>query len=340
MKILPNKAFLLISLSLTVVCSGFAGTANNPASTPELPPLQAETTGNPMTDEIRWLKKFDKAIRKRMREMRSGAARSAMVAADEMSIIDAEKSWWKKIQRGFFFYVFPGPLLGGNYILLTKEKAPVLYKSLVKICERFEIEIPPVYLSCDTRLFNVCGSTINPDMGVIILGERLMELLNEQELEGIIAHELAHIEQKHLVKKGGLNFLVYFLTAIVAAATDTPDAGDVISAEISSHYEMTADTVGARKLGSVDGLIGAMNVFLEQREMYKKDHVLLEKQIEEHLDGKHRIVAAWMRGWSGIAHFFTRINHWFAKHSSKRTQPTEEDRIGNLVVLRTTMDAN
>ena len=76
---------------------------------------------------------------------------------------------------------------------LPRHRAPALYRRLDRLCEQMSVTQPPLLL---TNLDSPNALSVGgPRRGVIIVDRRLLGLLTTEELEGILAHELAHMEQ-------------------------------------------------------------------------------------------------------------------------------------------------
>jgi len=75
---------------------------------------------------------------------------------------------------------------------LPEHRAPGLYRRLRALTDRMGIE-PPRLLLADLGAPNAL-SVGGPKRGAVVLDRRLLTLLNPDELEAIVAHELAHME--------------------------------------------------------------------------------------------------------------------------------------------------
>ncbi|MFT4946137.1 MAG: heat shock protein HtpX [Natronomonas sp.] len=76
---------------------------------------------------------------------------------------------------------------------LPRQRAPTVYRRLDQLCEQMSVTQPPLLLA-DLDSPNAL-SVGGPRRGAIIVDRRLLDLLTVEELEGILAHELAHMEQ-------------------------------------------------------------------------------------------------------------------------------------------------
>lgn len=76
---------------------------------------------------------------------------------------------------------------------LSEHRAPSVHRRVDRLSERMEVT-PPRILVADLGAPNAL-SVGGPKRGAVILDRRLADLLTLEELEAIIAHELAHIER-------------------------------------------------------------------------------------------------------------------------------------------------
>jgi heat shock protein HtpX len=76
---------------------------------------------------------------------------------------------------------------------LPQHRAPTVYRHLDMLCEQMSVTRPAVLLSNleSPNALSIGG----PRRGAIVIDRRLLDLLTIEELDGILAHELAHMEQ-------------------------------------------------------------------------------------------------------------------------------------------------
>lgn len=83
-------------------------------------------------------------------------------------------------------------LVGLDANELPRARAPWLYASLERLCERMELDVPTVYVaSLEAPNALALGGFRS---GALVLDPSLFRLLDAEELEAIVAHELAHLE--------------------------------------------------------------------------------------------------------------------------------------------------
>lgn len=80
-----------------------------------------------------------------------------------------------------------------NATELPRQRAPAVYQRLQGLCAQMSVDQPPLLVT-DLDSPNAL-SVGGPRRGAIVLDRELLSLLTLDELEGILAHELAHMEQ-------------------------------------------------------------------------------------------------------------------------------------------------
>ena len=92
---------------------------------------------------------------------------------------------------------------------LSPSEAPRLHRMVEELSANARIPKPRVFLMNDMQP-NAFATGRNPEHGVVAVTVGIMNLLDERELRGVIAHELAHIKNRDI--------LVSSIAATVAAA--------------------------------------------------------------------------------------------------------------------------
>jgi heat shock protein HtpX len=78
---------------------------------------------------------------------------------------------------------------------VTREDYPHLYHTVEGLAIAAGIPPPKAYVIDDSAL-NAFATGFKPDKSAIVVTTGLMQKLNRQELEGVVAHEMAHIKNK------------------------------------------------------------------------------------------------------------------------------------------------
>lgn len=75
---------------------------------------------------------------------------------------------------------------------LPRERAPGVYRRIERLAARADVEVPRLLVA--NVEFPNAFALGSPDEGFVVVDYRLFRLLDDAELETIIAHELAHLE--------------------------------------------------------------------------------------------------------------------------------------------------
>jgi len=165
---------------------------------------------------------------------------------------------------------------------LSRRDAADLYTMTGRLAARAGIPTPRLYRVPDPQP-NAFATGRTPEHGVVAVNQGLLDLLSREEVEGVIAHELAHIANRDTLTMtvaaslaGAVMTLVNLaqwasiftpssdrdhgpgLLGVLVAAFVAPIAASLIQLAISRAREFEADASAARYVGSPRGLIGAL----------------------------------------------------------------------------------
>ena len=154
-----------------------------------------------------------------------------------------------------------------------------LYQITQRLVQRASLPMPKVYVIPDPSP-NAFATGRNPSHAAVAATEGILRTLSEHELEGVIAHELAHIQNRDILtssiaatlaaaimmvarmamffgggrdERGGSNPIALLGMMILA-----PLAAMLIQAAISRSREFGADATGATIAGTPYGLADAL----------------------------------------------------------------------------------
>lgn len=164
---------------------------------------------------------------------------------------------------------------------VTEKDAPKLHRVVNNLCQLSQLPTPRVYI-IPGETPNAFATGRNPNHAAVAVTEGILQLLSEDELEGVLAHELAHIQNRDILigtiaaviagaitmmadmarwaaifgrrdDDEGQNPLVFMVMLIVA-----PLAAMLIQMAISRSREYLADASGARMCGKPLSLANAL----------------------------------------------------------------------------------
>ena len=124
---------------------------------------------------------------------------------------------------------------------VDRRQAPRLVGLVETLATRAGLPMPRVYV-IDTDQPNAFATGRNPENAAVAVTTGLMHRLDDQELAGVLAHELAHVRNR--------DTLIMTITATVAAM--------LVQMAISRTREYAADRAGAEICGHPMWLAGAL----------------------------------------------------------------------------------
>jgi heat shock protein HtpX len=167
---------------------------------------------------------------------------------------------------------------------IEEAAAPRLYAIVHRLATRAGIPMPRVYL-IPSETPNAFATGRNPEHAAVAVTEGIMRILDEEELEGVLAHELSHVKNRDVListvaatlagaitylahmaqytamfggrrdddEEGGSNPIAAILLAILA-----PIAALLVQMAVSRAREFQADATGAQVAGKSWGLAKAL----------------------------------------------------------------------------------
>ncbi|MDV3104829.1 zinc metalloprotease HtpX [Thermococcus waiotapuensis] len=171
-----------------------------------------------------------------------------------------------------------------NARVVDEYEAPELYAIVRKLTERAGLPMPKVAI-IPTDTPNAFATGRNPKHAVVAVTTGLLRILNRDELEGVIGHELTHIKNRDILigtvaaaMAGAIMQLAYWarwiaifggfsrdrdnrdgeVIAAILVAILAPIAAMLIQAAISRSREFLADEGGAKISGKPQALASAL----------------------------------------------------------------------------------
>jgi len=161
---------------------------------------------------------------------------------------------------------------------VDERTAPDLYTMIRRLSENAGLPMPKVYI-CPQDAPNAFATGRNPKNAAVAVTQGALRLLSYDELEGVMAHELAHVKNRDTLIStvaatiaGAISFLAHMAffyggsnrgeggnpLAGLLMMILAPIAAAMIQMAISRSREFVADHDGAVIAGSPHGLAGAL----------------------------------------------------------------------------------
>jgi heat shock protein HtpX len=186
----------------------------------------------------------------------------------------------------FFSYWYSDKIVLSMYRAqeITPQEVPEIYEMVRSLTQRAGLPMPRIYIiPQDTP--NAFATGRNPEHAVIAVTKGLLDLMDKREVQGVLAHELAHVKNRDILigsiaatlagavmvlatmarwsalfaggrgddEEGGLGIVGLIAMSIIA-----PLAAMLIQMAISRSREYLADDTGATFAGNSEGLARAL----------------------------------------------------------------------------------
>jgi len=168
---------------------------------------------------------------------------------------------------------------------VSREQVPRLYEVMERLAGKARLPMPKLYVIPEEAP-NAFATGRNPRHASVAVTQGLLELMNDEELEGVIAHELSHVRNYDILTSsiaatiaGAITYLASMgrwamlfggfgrdreddregggLTALLMIFL-APFAALLLQLFLSRTREYSADQIGARMVGQPYGLISAL----------------------------------------------------------------------------------
>jgi heat shock protein HtpX len=168
---------------------------------------------------------------------------------------------------------------------VTREQLPRLYAVMERLAAKASLPVPKLYVIPEEAP-NAFATGRNPRHASVAVTQGLLEIMNDDELEGVIAHELSHVRNYDILTTsiaatiaGAITYLAHMAQwgmlfggyagdreddreggafAVIAMMILAPFAALMLQLFLSRTREYSADETGARMVGQPYGLISAL----------------------------------------------------------------------------------
>jgi heat shock protein HtpX len=178
-----------------------------------------------------------------------------------------------------YFYSDKIALASSGAQPVTREQLPRLYAVMERLAAKANLPVPKLYVIPQDAP-NAFATGRNPQHASVAVTRGLFELMTDDELEGVIAHELSHVRNYDILTSSiaatiaaAVTYLAHFGMFFGGSRDDrdrgggfgallmiilAPLAALLLQLGLSRGREYAADETGARMVGQPYGLISAL----------------------------------------------------------------------------------
>ena len=191
------------------------------------------------------------------------------------------------VVMNFFSYWFSHKIVLAMYHAKPVEEsdAPRLYSMVTRLAQQAGLPTPKIYIIPSSSP-NAFATGRNPEHAVVAFTQGILDLLSEDELEGVTSHELAHVKNRDILTQsiaatiaGAISMLAHMaqwgaifggmgrgndregggnIIGLLAMAIVAPIAAMFVQMAISRSREYAADSTGAKISGKPLSLASAL----------------------------------------------------------------------------------
>ncbi|MCL2148004.1 MAG: M48 family metalloprotease [Methanomassiliicoccaceae archaeon] len=179
-----------------------------------------------------------------------------------------------------YFFSKKGALRANRARIVTEAEEPRLYGIVRSVAAKAGVPVPEVGVS-DLPMPNAFATGRNPKNAAVVATRGLLDMLPDDELEGVIAHEMAHVKNRDILvmsvastmaavlsylsryaiymvmlsgnNKNAANYAIAF-----ALSATVPIAAIIVQLGVSRSREYLADETGAKITGNPRALARAL----------------------------------------------------------------------------------
>ncbi len=181
------------------------------------------------------------------------------------------------INAGSYFFSDKLALAASKAKPIDEAEAPRLYQMVRELTTRADLPMPRLYMIPSDQP-NAFATGRNPKHSAVAVTRGITKLLSEDELRGVLAHELTHVRNHDILIQSvasaigtAITYVAYMLmwvgdddngplglAAALAMVILAPIAASIIQLAISRQREYAADAGGAELCGNPESLASAL----------------------------------------------------------------------------------
>jgi heat shock protein HtpX len=98
--------------------------------------------------------------------------------------------------------------------VIADDEYPELHRTVEKLCKEADLPIPKIAIM-QSPVPNAFATGRNPNHAVVACTDSIMRLLNKEELEAVLAHELSHVKNRDILTMTMASFIAMIASMIM-----------------------------------------------------------------------------------------------------------------------------
>lgn len=115
--------------------------------------------------------------------------RTGMIIGFVIALVTVGMSYWKSDQLA---------LRSAGAVEVTEEQMPPYFQVVRDLSQRMDIPMPRLYVSPEMQP-NAFATGRNPDNAAVCVTQGILQVLDWEELRGVLAHELGHVKNRDIL---------------------------------------------------------------------------------------------------------------------------------------------
>jgi heat shock protein HtpX len=186
---------------------------------------------------------------------------------------------------GSYFFSDKIAIASSGAVPISRDENPRIYQIVERLAAKANVPVPKIYL-IPTDSPNAFATGRNPEHASVAVTQGILQLCNDEEIEGVLAHELGHVRNRDILISavvatvaGAITYIANMVMwaemfggfgggrddergggvfSALAMMILAPLAATLIQLAISRSREYQADSTGAHITGNPQGLARAL----------------------------------------------------------------------------------
>jgi len=198
-----------------------------------------------------------------------------------------------------------------DLVIVTDKTMPALYEYVSSLSRKAKISTPFVFISL--KNFSAFSRKILGFRGSIVIGQQLLHDVSDEELEALIAQQIAHIKYNHTNKKILVNGIALFACIIPT----------ISSLFVSKPFARQADMFASKVAKKANGLITFYKRLEEKDHLRTAEYDEVSKMLTENAADMPTLSYLILN----VGYYMGKLEHYIEEIYNGLAYPSNQERI-------------